>query len=182
MKKNHNLFLKIVLIIAFVLFLKLFVFDSFIQTKSFEDLIFYKFISNDNSVPKYYFKITCNDINIQSAELARKISPGSKGSFDLIIESNKNSFYQIIFSSKNKKPQNLRFKLLKDKEEIIDCESLEELSNYLQGVINGKKIIYTINWYWKYDSGFYLDDYQDTIDSKTIEKYNFDIYALGEEV
>ena len=108
-----------------------------------------------------------------------KIAPGAKGYFDIIIYSNYNTKYNIYFKSITKKPQNLRFFVVGDD---TYKESLEDLSSDLFGIIQkGDRKTITIGWEWTYENGS-LGNLQDTSDADLMDKYIFNILALGEEI
>ena len=111
-----------------------------------------------------------------------KIAPGTKGSFNIILEANKNSKYKVVFNSINKKPQNLKFKANINNKEIGKANTLEELQKYLIGYIRkDEKIDIRVNWYWEFEDNE-ENDKQDTKDAQYIKKYQFDINAIGEEI
>ena len=115
--------------------------------------------------------------------LNKKIAPGTSGNFNILLETNKDSKYKIYFQSVNEKPQNLYFKAIKDGKEIAKTQTLEELSEKLDGNIAKKeKIKINIQWYWNFENNKANSDIQDTEDSKKIKRYQFNLYALGEEI
>lgn len=58
-----------------------------------------------------------------------------------------------------------------------------ELSEKLDGNIAKKeKIKINIQWYWNFENNKANSDIQDTEDSKKIKRYQFNLYALGEEI
>ena len=113
-----------------------------------------------------------------------KIAPGTSGSFNILINSNQNLKYRIEFFSMNEKPKNLNFKEKKKKKILGESNTLEELSEKLTGYINkNEEINITIKWYWNFENEQdEKTDIQDTKDSENIRKYQFNIYALGEEL
>lgn len=150
-------------------------------------------IYNTTNQQSYIFNVDLKNIDIKSVNLIEtvdkntcineKIAPGTSGNFSIYLQSNKNSKYKINFKSVNEKPQNLYFKALKNKKEIAESETLEKLSEKLDGVINKKeKIKIDIQWYWNFENGKESTDIQDTQDSKKIRKYQFDVYVFGEEI
>lgn len=105
------------------------------------------------------------------------IYPGTKGNFSIMLYGKENLKYQIIFKSKNPKPENLVFK-----ESGREYKTLEDLGKNLIGSLQKaeiKEII--IEWEWKYQTNK-NQDIQDTIDGKEIKEYNFEIIAKGEEI
>lgn len=150
--------------------------------------------SNDKEIIKtninqYLFKIKCKNTDFKNINLLEtlneetlineKIAPGIEGMFDIVLNSNEDTQYKIVFQSQNQKPANLKFREMKSKKE---SSTLEELDTILTGELqkNQNKII-TIQWYWEYENTK-EGNMQDTIDSKNIEDYKFTIYATGEKV
>ena len=115
--------------------------------------------------------------------LNKKIAPGTSGNFNILLDTNKDSKYKIYFQSVNEKPQNLYFKAIKDGKEIAKTQTLEELSEKLDGnIVKKEKIKINIQWYWNFENNKANSDIQDTEDSKKIKRYQFNLYALGEEI
>lgn len=193
-----TVFIIIILAILFLIILK--------KQKNedlFQDFLFTKLIGNSNSRSylendcnneiKYIFDISYRNTKLKNVNLQNtinkntlvneKIAPGTQGSFDIILKSNKSTNYQIEFVSKNQKPENLKFKAKCDNKYISEEKNnLEDLSEYLKGNIYKKeeKII-TIEWYWNYESSEKGNE-QDTLDAQNLREYEFDIYTLGMEV
>ena len=191
------------LIILFLIVIIIIIFNSNIGLFQSYDFIFLKIFRKKNNkqdniynIPNqqsYIFNVDLKNIDIKSVNLIEtvdkntcineKIAPGTSGNFSICLQSNKNSKYKINFQSVNEKPQNLYFKALKNKKEIAEAETLEKLSEKLEGNINKKeKIKIDIQWYWNFENGKESTDIQDTQDAKKIRKYQFDVYALGEEI
>lgn len=191
---------KFVKIIFLIILIFLIVFLSKVQkNKSFDDILFLKLFyqeifnqRNERIVQnnEYKFDITYGKTKLVTGNLQNtidkktlineKIAPGTKGKFDIILNSNKKSRYIVKFISENEKPKYLRFKAFLNNCIIGESDSLEKLSESLTGTIEkyeSKRII--IEWYWKFDN---MEDYQDTQDSKKIKIYKFDIYVQGEKV
>lgn len=164
-----------------------------------EDLIFFKIFNNQENKEnqkngeminrneiKYKFEVSYKNIKFQKVNFSEtinqktlvreKIAPGTNGNFSIILYSNEILKYKIIFESKNKKPQNLKFSMEGSEKEY---NSLEELSKMFTGVIapREKKII-NINWKWQYSTN-YISDLIDTKDGENINKYEFYIYVVG---
>ena len=163
----------------------------------YNDILFFKKVNKVDKIEKvetqekeehiqYLFDVTSEKINFQNINLIESVkretllnemlAPGTEGVFDIILTTNFNSKYHVNFQSFSKKPQNLKFENL---ENNIIVNELEELN--LDGELekNKQKII-TIRWYWDYEST-YEGNLQDTEDSKKIENYSFNIYAVGEQ-
>lgn len=196
--KILKLFIIVILVIIVIV-----VFNSKINLFQSDDYIFLKIFQKTTNQPQdtyntkkeenYVFKVSFKSIDIKQIDLIKtvnkntyvneKIAPGTSGSFKILLEANKNSKYKINFISVNEKPQNLHFKALKDEEEIVKADTLEKLSEKLEGNINKKESIkIEIQWYWDFENNKTNSDIQDTEDSKKIKRYQFNLYALGEEI
>jgi len=195
LKLSIILLISITIIIILNSNIKLFQSDDYIFLKIFQK------INNENKIDynkkeseeNYIFKVDLKNIDIKQIDLIKtvnkntyvneKIAPGTSGSFNILLEANKNSKYKINFISVNEKPQNLHFKALKDEEKIVKADTLEKLSEKLEGNINKKESIkIEIQWYWDFENNKTNSDIQDTEDSKKIKRYQFNLYALGEEI
>lgn len=200
--KNKIKILKLFIIVILVIIV-IIVFNSKINLFQSDDYIFLKIFQktidqskdtyNTKKEENYVFKVSFKSIDIKQIDLIKtvnkdtcvneKIAPGTSGSFNILLETNKKSKYKINFISVNEKPQNLHFKALKDEEEIVKADTLEKLSEKLEGNINKKESIkIEIQWYWDFENTKENTDIQDTEDSKKIRKYQFNLYALGEEI
>ena len=196
--KILKLFIIVILVIIVIV-----VFNSKINLFQSDDYIFLKIFQKTTNQPQdtyntkkeenYVFKVSFKSIDIKQIDLIKtvnkntyvneKIAPGTSGSFNILLEANKNSKYKINFISVNEKPQNIHFKALKDEEEIVKADTLEKLSEKLEGNINKKESIkIEIQWYWDFENNKTNSDIQDTEDSKKIKRYQFNLYALGEEI
>ena len=196
--KILKLFIIVILVIIVIV-----VFNSKINLFQSDDYIFLKIFQKTTNQPQdtyntkkeenYVFKVSFKSIDIKQIDLIKtvnkntyvneKIAPGTSGSFNILLEANKNSKYKINFISVNEKPQNLHFKALKDEEEIVRADTLEKISEKLEGNINKKESIkIEIQWYWDFENNKTNSDIQDTEDSKKIKRYQFNLYALGEEI
>ena len=193
--------LSIILLISITIIIIL---NSNIKLFQSDDYIFFKIfqkINNENKIDydnteieeNYIFKVDLKNIDIKQIDLMKtvdkntclnkKIAPGTSGNFNILLETNKDSKYKIYFQSVNEKPQNLYFKAIKDGKEIAKTQTLEELSEKLDGNIAKKeKIKINIQWYWNFENNKANSDIQDTEDSKKIKRYQFNLYALGEEI
>lgn len=201
-KKNIKLLLLLILII---LFIQLFFLKNSSNSQTINDFLFLKLLGNktsnisnnqinfNNYEKQYKFNINYKNLDFKSIDLSDtidrntliydKIAPGTSGSFDILLESNQDLNYKIIFNSINEKPRNLNFSALKDNKLIGKSDTLEKLSEKLDGFISkNKKIDITINWYWNYEGNGEDTDIQDTNDAENIRKYQFNIYTFGEEL
>ncbi|MCI8616737.1 MAG: hypothetical protein HFJ60_00480 [Clostridia bacterium] len=200
MKKKKILKILLILILIF-LFIKMIFFKSLSNSKTIEDFLFFKVLGDNLKVSEdiidveekeYRLNVNYKNIDFRNINLSEtinretliyeKIAPGTKGSFNIILEANKNSKYKVVFNSINKKPQNLKFKANINNKEIGKANTLEELQKYLIGYIRkDEKIDIRVNWYWEFEDNE-ENDKQDTKDAQYIKKYQFDINAIGEEI
>lgn len=134
---------------------------------------------------QYSFHVSYKNIDFKEIYLSdtinketliyEKIAPGTKGAFEILLETNEKISYQIKFESKNSKPENLSFHIEgKDRK----YKNLEDMEQDLQGEISENKSI-VIYWEWEYEQNE-IQDLQDTKDGETIQQYNFTIYAIGQ--
>lgn len=200
---NNKLKILKLFVIVILVIIVIVVFNSKINLFQSDDYIFLKIFQKTTNQPQdtyntkkeenYVFKVGFKSIDIKQIDLIKtvnkntyvneKIAPGTSGSFNILLEANKNSKYKINFISVNEKPQNLYFKAIKDGKEIAKTQTLEELSEKLDGYIAKKeKIKINIQWYWDFENNKTNSDIQDTEDSKKIKRYQFNLYALGEEI
>lgn len=117
-----------------------------------------------------------------------KIAPGTQGSFDIIIDATGSEVgveYAVTFLNEKHKPTNMKF--IYDNQEF---NSLQELEKNLTGIIDAnsssKKITYTINWRWDYETGetgkIQTNDTIDTNEGTLNQSYSFDVVATGTQV
>ena len=205
--KKKRIFKLMLILILIILFVKIFFLKGLSNVQKIDDFLFIKLFSNgiqnnddfliknDQNQKIYNFKINYKNLNFTSIDLAEtidkdtlvyeKIAPGTSGSFNILLDSNQNLKYKIEFNSVNEKPHNLNFKASKSGKVLGESNTLEELSEKLTGYINqNEKIDITISWYWNFENEQDLEntDIQDTKDSENIKKYQFNVYAVGEEV
>ena len=195
LKLSIILLISITIIIILNSNIKLFQSDDYIFLKIFQKT------NNENKIDynkkeseeNYIFKVDLKNIDIKQIDLMKtvdkntclnkKIAPGTSGNFNILLDTNKDSKYKIYFQSVNEKPQNLYFKAIKDGKEIAKTQTLEELSEKLDGnIVKKEKIKKNIQWYWNFENNKANSDIQDTEDSKKIKRYQFNLYALGEEI
>ena len=198
--KNKNIKRLIIVIILIFLIFKIVCSNLKFDSIKNDDFLFLKFlasgqkdsIDNLNQKSIYKFNVDYKDMKLKSINLLdsadkttfvyEKIAPGSKGEFEIELNSNQNLKYRIEFKSNNAKPQNLNFKVFNDNVFLDEANTLEKLSESMKGNINKKqKIIYKIEWYWEFQNSHDLEkvDIQDTNDAKNINQYNFDVYTYG---
>lgn len=198
--KNKNIKRLIIVIILIFLIFKIVCSNLKFDSIKNNDFLFLKFlasgqkdsIDNLNQKNIYKFNVDYKDMKLKSINLLdsadkttfvyEKIAPGSKGEFEIELNSNQNLKYRIEFKSNNAKPQNLNFKVFNDNVFLDEANTLEKLSESMKGNINkNQKIIYKIEWYWEFQNSHNLEkvDIQDTNDAKNINQYNFDVYTYG---
>lgn len=198
--KNKNIKRLIIVIILIFLIFKIVCSNLKFDSIKNNDFLFLKFlasgqkdsIDNLNQKSIYKFNVDYKDMKLKSINLLdsadkttfvyEKIAPGSKGEFEIELNSNQNLKYRIEFKSNNAKPQNLNFKVFNDNVFLDEANTLEKLSESMKGNINkNQKIIYKIEWYWEFQNSHNLEkvDIQDTNDAKNINQYNFDVYTYG---
>lgn len=198
--KNKNIKRLIIVIILIFLIFKIVCSNLKFDSIKNNDFLFLKFlasgqkksIDNLNQKSIYKFNVDYKDMKLKSINLLdsadkttfvyEKIAPGSKGEFEIELNSNQNLKYRIEFKSNNAKPQNLNFKVFNDNVFLDEANTLEKLSESMKGNINkNQKIIYKIEWYWEFQNSHDLEkvDIQDTNDAKNINQYNFDVYTYG---
>ena len=198
--KNKNIKRLIIVIILIFLIFKIVCSNLKFDSIKNDDFLFLKFlasgqkdsIDNLNQKSIYKFNVDYKDMKLKSINLLdsadkttfvyEKIAPGSKGEFEIELNSNQNLKYRIEFKSNNAKPQNLNFKVFNDNVFLDEANTLEKLSESMKGNINkNQKIIYKIEWYWEFQNSHDLEkvDIQDTNDAKNINQYTFDVYTYG---
>lgn len=165
-----------------------------------DDYLFLKFLTSDkkDSADKskqdniYKFSVNYKNMDFKSINLLntvdklvsvnKKIAPGSTGKFEIELSSDNDLEYKIEFKSKNEKPQNLKFEVMENNNVLAMANTLEELSENMNGNIRkNQKIVYKIKWYWEFQDsqGLEKTDVQDTKDAKNIKQYNFDVCTYG---
>lgn len=201
-RKIKNVTILSLVFILIIFLIKMFFFKEFTNVQEVNDYTFFKFFSSGISkqdkievLNEYEFKVKYNNMEFKSIDLLgtvdkeklvyEKIAPGTSGYFNIVLDSNKNLKYKVIFESINEKPKNLKFIALQNEKVLGEANTLDELSRYLEGnIIKNENVNITINWYWNYENkeNIELMDIQDTEDSKRIEKYQFNIYTYGNQV
>lgn len=157
----------------------------------FEDILFLKFFHNDKQqetkisdkqIQQYIFKVNYKNANSKTINLLetvdkqtfinKTLAPGIEGRFQLILETNKNTNYNITFQNKKPKPKNLMFECTDTK---VQYDNLEKFNKQLTGSINkGKQKVINIHWFWNFENTT-KGDKQDTIDSQNIKEYQFEV-------
>lgn len=201
-RKIKNFIFLILILILIIILSKILFFKNISNCSEINDYTFFKFFSNKVSTyqinedsTKYEFNVKYDNIDFKSINILNtvdkdknmyeKIAPGTHGDFDIVLNANKNLKYKIIFKSKSDKPENLKFIAYIENKIIAEASTLDELSLYLNGYIEkNKNLNIKIYWYWNYENAenTELTDIQDTEDSKKIGKYQFEVYAYGEQI
>lgn len=177
---------KKVLSIFLFLFSILFIFYIF-STRIFlqtEDFLFFS-LKNPPIDNNYIFHVKYNKEELKNINLmdtmqfsktsTKKIAPGSSGSFQLILISNKNTEVEIEWIHQKRKPENLIFY---EVENDVSKEILGKKRIYLD---KEKKKTIKIQWIWKYEVSS-KGDQQDVIAAREIQNYSFLIKIIGEAV
>lgn len=200
MKKKKNIKKMLIILFIIIILVLIYLLQFFSNKNQFDDILFLKLFSKYSNINvkkeniknnQYFFDISykntqLKDINLLESHntmVYEKIAPGTQGNFSIVLKSNKKSRYNIKFESENEKPINLQFSAFSDGEIIVSNKnSLEELSNHLNGIIEKNQIkVIIINWIWNYETDEF-QDIQDTKDSQKIRQYKFNIKAIGEEI
>lgn len=149
-----------------LIFFKLFnskFFQSNKKTKSINDTNEYKIIIQKGKT--YSEKINLFQTIDIYTYVNKKVAPGTKGSFNILLSSNYCLEYKLQIIDKSPKPENLKF-----------------LIKYPNGNIKkGEFKVIPVEWEWKYEINQNADK-QDTIDSENIRNYEFEICSIGNSV
>lgn len=196
--KKYKKIIFIIISIVFIFIIYVFVKRGKYQNL-YDDILFLKFFGKESVIVKqteneqeskqYVFKMNCENTDFKNVDLLKtvdrktlmneKIAPGVEGEFQIVLEANEDTNYNIIFQSKSSKPKNLKFENVETK---TQKENLEDLNSELTGRIkeNEKKII-TIHWAWQYENTKEQNQ-RDTLDGRNIQEYQFTICANGQSV
>lgn len=161
--------------------------SSNINENSQNDHIFYNNIAEykEQNNPLFFY-VTYNETKFKSINLMdtidkktlvkEKIAPGTKGHFEIVLISNRDINYKIIFENLNEKPQNLVFSI---KGSDREYNNLNELQQELIGNLEKNKVKrIDVNWRWKYENNL-ADNLQDTKDGINLDMYKFNIYTVS---
>ena len=202
-KKNKKIIsLIIVILIVIILIFCILQKSNFFQ----DNLIFFKILNSSNinensqndhifynNIAEYkeqnnplFFYVTYNETKFKSINLLdtidkktlvkEKIAPGTKGHFEIVLISNRDINYKIIFENLNEKPQNLVFSI---KGSDREYNNLNELQQELIGNLEKNKVKrIDVNWRWKYENNL-ADNLQDTKDGINLDMYKFNIYTVS---
>lgn len=133
-----------------------------------------------------FFYVAYNKTNFKSINLSdtidkktlvkEKIAPGTEGHFEIVLISNEDINYKIIFENLNEKPQNLVFSIKGSDKEYYN---LNELQKDLIGNLEKNKVKrIDVNWRWTYENNL-ADNLQDTKDGINLDMYKFNIYTVS---
>lgn len=202
-KKNKKIIsLIIVILIVIILIFRILQKSNFFQ----DNLIFFKILNsgdtNKNSqndqisyknIIEYkeennplFFYVAYNKTNFKSINLSdtidkktlvkEKIAPGTEGHFEIVLISNEDINYKIIFENLNEKPQNLVFSIKGSDKEYYN---LNELQKDLIGNLEKNKVKrIDVNWRWTYENNL-ANNLQDTKDGINLDMYKFNIYTVS---
>ncbi len=114
-----------------------------------------------------------------------KIAPGTQGSFDIVIDATGSEVgveYAVTFLNEKHKPTNMRF--IYNNQEYSSLQALEEeFKGIIEANAASKKVTYTINWIWDYETGdtneIDANDKIDTNEGTLGGVYSFDVVATG---
>lgn len=161
--------------------------SSNINENSQNDHIFYNNIAEykEQNNPLFFY-VAYNETKFKSINLLdtidkktlvkEKIAPGTKGHFEIVLISNRDINYKIIFENLNEKPQNLVFSI---KGSDREYNNLNELQQELIGNLEKNKVKrIDVNWRWKYENNL-ADNLQDTKDGINLDMYKFNIYTVS---
>ncbi len=153
-----------------------------VQGDAMAELATWNFLVNSESDKIY-------TIDLGSQTLNGKIYPGTKGSFDIIIDASDTEIgveYVINFINETNKPQNLKF-IYEEKiyNSIIELDGI--MSNSINENSDNLVITETIQWEWPYETGsskkeIEENDLQDTLDMRNISQYTFQIIVSGTQM
>lgn len=148
---------------------------------SYKNIIEYKEENNP-----LFFYVAYNKTNFKSINLSdtidkktlvkEKIAPGTEGHFEIVLISNEDINYKIIFENLNEKPQNLVFSIKGSDKEYYN---LNELQKDLIGNLEKNKVKrIDVNWRWTYENNL-ANNLQDTKDGINLDMYKFNIYTVS---
>ena len=150
------------------------------------DVAKWVFTLNGNNTSYKTIKI---DSNYDESTLVNgKIAPGTQGSFDIVLDATGSEVgveYAVTFMNEKHKPTNMKF-IFNNQE----YDSLKDIETNLTGIIDAnatsKKVTYTINWLWDYETGdsnqIQTNDKIDTNEGTIDAIYSFDVIATGTQV
>lgn len=152
----------------------------------------------ETEIAKWSFKVNSETEQFATIKLAEtydkttllngKIAPGTKGSFDLVIDATGSEVavkYEVDFQNETNKPTNLIFKCGNK-----TASTIEELEDVLTNTINAddtnKIRTLTVNWEWPFETGtgdaISSNDKIDTNEGLQALDYSFDVVVTGTQV
>ena len=96
----------------------------------------------------------------------KKIAPGTKGEFVIIIKKDSDLKCKMVFTNITKKPKNLKFYLNGN-----TYNKWEEMQNEINEVLKENDRI-TINWDWQYDTNE-QENIKNVQDEENLKEYVF---------
>ena len=177
MKKRICILITILILIIVIIFL----FKKFYknQNLTFKDLLIFGMWQEDNVYIVNPNKTQDIQVNLYKTiegggKLYKRIAPGTKGEFVIIIKKDPDLKCKIIFTNITKKPKNMQFYL-----NGKTYNTLEEMQDEINEVLKEKDRV-TINWEWKYNLNE-QDDIEDTQDGENLKEYVFNMDAIVED-
>lgn len=177
MKKRICILITILILIIFIIFLL----NSFNknQNLNFKDLLIFGMWQEDNVYVLDSNKNQEVQVNLYKTikgggKLYKKIAPGTKGEFVIIIKKDPDLKCKMIFTNITKKPKNLEFYLNGN-----TYNTLEEMQNEINEVLKENDRV-TINWEWKYSTNE-QEDIEDTQDGEKLKEYVFSMDTIVED-
>lgn len=177
MKKRICILITILILIIFIIFLL----NSFNknQNLNFKNLLIFGMWQEDNVYVLDSNKNQEVQVNLYKTikgggKLYKKIAPGTKGEFVIIIKKDPDLKCKMIFTNITKKPKNLEFYLNGN-----TYNTLEEMQNEINEVLKEKDRV-TINWEWKYSTNE-QEDIEDTQDGEKLKEYVFNMDTIVED-
>lgn len=177
MKKRICILITILILIIFIIFLLRYFNKN--QNLNFKDLLIFGMWQEDNlyvldSNKNHEVQVNLYKTIKGGGKLYKKIAPGTKGEFVIIIKKDPDLKCKMIFTNITKKPKNLEFYLNGN-----TYSTLEEMQNEINEVLKEKDRV-TINWEWKYSTNE-QEDIEDTQDGEKLKEYVFKMDTIVED-
>lgn len=147
----------------------------------------WNFVVNDSTEQMETIKLA--DTYDQDTLINGRIAPGTRGSFDLVIDASNAEVavkYEVDFENETNKPSNLKFKY---KDRVLD--EIEDYEEFFTDIIDAddtnKTRTLTVDWEWAYettnnDNTLEENDKVDTDEGLEALDYSFDIVVTGTQV
>ena len=147
----------------------------------------WNFVVNDSTEQMETIKLA--DTYDQDTLINGRIAPGTRGSFDLVIDASDAEVgvkYEVDFENETNKPSNLK---LKYKDRVLD--EIEDYEEFFTDIIDAddtnKTRTLTVDWEWAYetennDNTLEENDKVDTDEGLEALDYSFDIIVTGTQV